>query len=151
MLCASFTAIPMSLIVYTFVDGIFVTTLIWADDDSKQHETCPLLFLSVLSVLPSAKKHFLNDKPLKRSNLILKRRNQSRDSKLCGSRSVRFVLRNSYYYITGPYASSVRSQYYLKFSNFSQHVGIVTRAFFLGKFLLLILYIFSTPNMEQTV
>ena len=92
MLCASFTAIPMSPLVYTFANGILVTTLIWDDDDRKQHDTCPLLFLSVL---PSAKKRFLNDKPLKRSNLILKRRNQSTNSKLCGARSVRFAPRNS--------------------------------------------------------
>ena len=52
--------------------------------DSGRHEMGPLRFLSVLS---SAKKRFLNDKPLKRSNLILKRRNQWRNSKLCGSRS----------------------------------------------------------------
>ena len=92
MHCASFSAIPMSLLVYTFADGFLVTTLIWADDDRKQHETCLLLFLSVL---PSTKRRFLNDKPLKRSNLILKRRNQWRNSKLCGARSVRFALRNS--------------------------------------------------------
>ena len=79
MQCALFTVIPRSLLVYTRLQmaislehgfgltqnmpaSIFVSTVI--------HKEC-----------------FLNDKPLKWSNLILQWWNQWRNSKLCGSRS----------------------------------------------------------------
>ena len=68
------------------------------------------------------RKHFLHDKPLKQSNLILKQHSQQSNSKCYGSLS-----------------SSARNEWnYLKFDNFSQPKGIFMRTFFLDKFLLLI-------------
>ena len=77
MQCASLTVIPMSPLVYTRLQMAF----------SLQHGLWPTwnvpASISVSTVI--RKERFLNDKPLKRSKLILKRRNQWRNSKLCGS------------------------------------------------------------------
>ena len=81
MQCASFTAIPMSPLVYTRLQMIF----------SLQHGLWPTQLKCVrfdfcqYSLI--RKGRFLNDKPLNRSNLILQRWNQWRNSKLYGFRS----------------------------------------------------------------
>ena len=144
MHCASFSAIPMSLLVYTFADGFLVTTLIWADDDRKQHETCPLLFLSVL---PSAKKNkkvswmisLWSEATWFWKGAISEETVNSAGLDQFGSHSetLKFLLlyngilrQNSRGWRR---SSSARDEWsYLKFTDFSQPLGIFTRAFFLG-------------------
>ena len=113
MQCASFTAITMSPLVYTCLQMAF----------SLQHGFWPTRNVSTsISVSTFIRKeHLLNDKPLKRSNLILKRRNQWRNS--AGLNQVRkFGLRL-----------------------------LTARGHIHENILLLYSYRYSTPNMEQTV
>ena len=143
MQCASFTSIPMSLLVYTRLQMAFSlwttriladtkcalfdfcqychpqrTLLEWLASEAKQLDptaavsklcgsrstsqvrltsaiiwdlrlltTFSLTSFSISVSTVTRKERLLNDKPLKRSNLVLQRRNQWRNSKLCGSRS----------------------------------------------------------------
>ena len=49
MQCAPFTAIPMIPFVYTFADDILATNMASGQGNRKQHETCQLWFVPVLS------------------------------------------------------------------------------------------------------